>query len=252
MIAYVLTPIFVVAVVTTLLVWHPVLAISRWLHAGLHYLLLDVGVGALVFHLRLIGYKVEITGLSLLPKKGPVVLVSSHQSFYDIPLVLWYMRHLRPKFVAKKELARGFPCASLILRTGGSALIDRKSPTQAIPTIEALGRRIAADQSAACIFPEGTRARDGRLKTFKASGVEALMRGAPTAQVFPLVIDGTFRIFERNLLPVPTGGVITLRVLPAIPWEPSRGQEGVKLLHAKIEEAISVERLSRAARRPAP
>ena len=37
-----------------------------------------------------------------------------------------------PKFISKKELGRGFPSVSYNLRVGGSALIERKNPRQAL------------------------------------------------------------------------------------------------------------------------
>jgi 1-acyl-sn-glycerol-3-phosphate acyltransferase len=41
--------------------------------------------------------------------------------------------------VSKKELGQGIPSISFNLRHGGSALIDRKDPKQAIPAIKGLG-----------------------------------------------------------------------------------------------------------------
>jgi 1-acyl-sn-glycerol-3-phosphate acyltransferase len=49
------------------------------------------------------------------------------------------------------------------LRHGGSALIDRKDPKQAIPAIKGLGVHRKHHRSAV-IFPEGTRSKTGSQK----------------------------------------------------------------------------------------
>jgi 1-acyl-sn-glycerol-3-phosphate acyltransferase len=46
------------------------------------------------------------------------------------------LRDFHCKFVSKKELGKGIPSVSYNLRHGGSALIDRKDPKQAIPEIK--------------------------------------------------------------------------------------------------------------------
>jgi 1-acyl-sn-glycerol-3-phosphate acyltransferase len=71
------------------------------------------------------------------PKNVPIIFVSNHQSMYDIIAMIWFLRRFHCKFVSKKEL-EGIPSISN-LRHGGSALIDRKDPKQAIPAIKGLG-----------------------------------------------------------------------------------------------------------------
>jgi 1-acyl-sn-glycerol-3-phosphate acyltransferase len=51
------------------------------------------------------------------------------------------------------------------LRHGGSALIDRKDPKQAIPAIKGL-EYIEKHHRSAVIFPEGTRSKTGKPKAF--------------------------------------------------------------------------------------
>ena len=46
------------------------------------------------------------------------------------------MRKWHPKFISKKELGKGIPSVSYNLKYGGSALIDRKDPKQALPEIK--------------------------------------------------------------------------------------------------------------------
>ena len=77
-----------------------------------------------------------------MPESGPLIIVTNHQSMYDIPPLIWYLRKYHPKFVSKKELGKGIPSVSFNLRHGGSALIDRKDRRQARAELERLGAYI--------------------------------------------------------------------------------------------------------------
>lgn len=252
MLSYLITLPFLLVALITLIALHPLLALSRLMNTELHYRLIDSGTALLVCGLRILGYRLQIKGLSRLPVKGPFIVIANHQSLYDIPLLMWILRRYKPKFVAKKELARGFPCVSLVLRTGGSALVDRKDRAQALPEIEALGRRIKNDCSVACIFPEGTRARDGIMKPFKPKGLQALLRGAPDTPIVPVLIDGTYRIFLHNLFPIPYGGEILVQVMPAFQAGQDTAPAALNDARALLLSAQALERSARNSRRPAP
>ena len=62
----------------------------------------------------------------------PYIIVCNHQSLYDIPPLIWYLRQIHPKFISKKELGRGIPSVSFNLRHGGSLLIDRAKAKDAL------------------------------------------------------------------------------------------------------------------------
>ena len=89
---------------------------------------------------------------------------------------MWYLRRHHVKFVSKQELGRGIPCVSYNLRHGGSVLIDRKNPRQALPAMLNFAEYIEKTKRAAVIFPEGTRSKDGRPKPFKTKGLEVLLK----------------------------------------------------------------------------
>ena len=62
----------------------------------------------------------------------PLIIVANHQSTYDIPPIIWYLKKFHPKFISKKQLGRGIPGVSYNLRNGGSVLIDRSRPKESI------------------------------------------------------------------------------------------------------------------------
>jgi 1-acyl-sn-glycerol-3-phosphate acyltransferase len=116
-------------------------------------------------------------------------------------------------------------------------LIDRKNVKQAILEIHRFGRYIANNNYAACIFPEGTRGRDGRVKKFKISGIDALLKNAPNALIVPFVIDGNYRFFEKGFFPLPVGLKIRYKVLD--PIEP--GDTPLPELIQNVEDLIRKE-----------
>ncbi len=114
-----------------------------------------------------------------IPADRPLILVANHQSMFDIPPIIWYMRKHHPKFVSKIELGKGIPSVSYNLRHGGSALINRKDSKQALAEISRLGLYIEEHSRTAVIFPEGTRSRTGHPKKFQPLGLKILIKNAP-------------------------------------------------------------------------
>lgn len=155
-------------------------------------------------------YKVE--NRELIPKNVPVVFVANHQSMYDIVAMIWFFRKAHPKFVSKKELGKGIPSVSYNLRHGGSVLIDRKDPKQAIPAISTLGKYIEQHKRAAVIFPEGTRSKDGRPKEFAQTGLKILCKTAPSAVVVPVTINNSWKIVKYGFFPCGLGNRLTFTV----------------------------------------
>ena len=179
---------------------------------------------------------VEFRGFEKLPQGKPLIIVSNHQSQYDIPPVVVGFRKHFPKFISKIELGKGIPSISYNLRKGQSALIDRKNRSQAIKEIIKLGRHIEANNYSACIFPEGTRAKDGKVKKFKVGGIETLLKTSPSAAVVPFAINGN-HLLQLNGFPMGIGEKLTYTVLDPI-YRENRSAEEIANL---CEEAIKKE-----------
>lgn len=148
---------------------------------------------------------------SIDPDRG-YVLVSNHQGLFDIPLIGSLFPRTHPKYVAKKSLGKWIPSISLNLRKGGNVLIDRGDGIGAVRAIARMARTAQERNRSVVIFPEGTRSRDGVLGEFKRSGTQALLRAADTLPVVPVAIDGSWRLLLHNLLPVPYGTRIRVRL----------------------------------------
>lgn len=161
---------------------------------------------------NLLGTTYTFTGRESIPKNAPLIIVANHQSLYDIVAIIWYMRKYHPKFVSKKELGKGIPSVSYNLRHGGSVLIDRKDPKQAIPVIKGLSEYIEKHKRSAVIFPEGTRSKTGAPKEFSQSGLKILCKYAPSGYVVPVTINNSWKMVKYGFFPLGLGNRLTFTV----------------------------------------
>ena len=177
----------------------------------------------------------RIAGLRLSVERPPSVaphtsylIITNHQSMFDIALLGHLFFTNFPKFVSKRELARFIPSVSYNLRRGGNALVDRADAPQAMASITALGRRVEEHRVSAVIFPEGTRARDGSLGRFKPRGSLALLAAAPATAVLAVTIEDSWQLMRSNFLPIPFG--VRVRVRIGEPIQRRTGEDHAELL----------------------
>ncbi len=163
-----------------------------------------------ISHLLGTTYKVENRGA--IPEGVPIIFVANHQSLYDIIAMIWFLRKFHPKFVSKKELGKNIPSVSYNLRHGGSVLIDRKDPKQAVPTIKILSEYIELHKRSAVIFPEGTRSKTGVPKEFSQTGLKILCKYAPSAYVVPVSINNSWKLFKYGFFPLGIGNRLTFTI----------------------------------------
>jgi 1-acyl-sn-glycerol-3-phosphate acyltransferase len=143
------------------------------------------------------------------------------------------------RFVAKRELARGVPLVSPLLRYGRHALISRSGGLA--ETREALRRLAALAGVCPVLFPEGTRSRDGSLGPFYSAGVRILCEHA-SLPLLSVAVDGgaalrdlsrlrrsvrrpVYRVAFLAVHPPPSGKTEVLATLEAVRTEISRQLE---------------------------
>ncbi len=235
---YVLTVLFYLVVALLMVVFHPIFVVSLWLkgRSGLNFCV-DVINRLLVKCFVILKAEVVFAGFENIPKDGPIIIISNHQSVFDSISVISSFRPHTIKFISKIELAKFVPCVSFNLRNGGSALIDRNDRDQALKEIERLGQSIEDEKSTVCIFPEGTRSANGELKFFKERGLAALLKAAPSATVVPFVIDGNYKILTDGLFPLKFGLKLKYSVLQPV----SRNNLSVEEILIKSKTAIDKE-----------
>lgn len=159
---------------------------------------------------QILGTTYKIENLEFVPKEVPVIIVANHQSMYDVPLIIWFLRRLHPKFISKKELGKGIPSVSYNLRHGGSVLIDRKDPQQALPEIKKVAEYIEKYNRSVVIFPEGTRSKTGEPKKFSENGLKTLYQNAPSAYILPVTINNSWKLVKFGTFPMGLGSKLIL------------------------------------------
>ncbi|MFZ4456331.1 MAG: lysophospholipid acyltransferase family protein [Bacteroidales bacterium] len=158
----------------------------------------------------------KVENRELIPSGKPLIFVANHQGLYDIVGIQWFFRKFHPKFVSKVELGKRIPSVSYNLRHGGSVLIDRKDPKQALPLLKQLGEYIEANNRSAVIFPEGTRTKNGKPKSFAPNGLKILCKYAPSALVVPVTINNSWKVYRYGGFPFGIGSRIKFTVHPPI------------------------------------
>jgi 1-acyl-sn-glycerol-3-phosphate acyltransferase len=146
---------------------------------------------------RLNGYLtpicVTVAGKDNIDRKQSYVIVSNHQSQYDI-FVLYGWLGIDFKWVMKQELRKipgiGIGCEKL-----GHIFIDRSNHERALASLNAAKSKIVNGTSV-IFFPEGTRSKDGSLAAFKKGAFKmALDLELP---ILPVTVTGTGKILPPN------------------------------------------------------
>ncbi|MDR0384735.1 MAG: 1-acyl-sn-glycerol-3-phosphate acyltransferase [Prevotellaceae bacterium] len=158
-------------------------------------------------------WKTEYVCRADIDRRKPCVIVSNHQSMFDICVM--YRIPLVFKWVSKKEVFR-IPFVGWLLKLHGDILIQRGTTQSAKEMLKQAGKWIDRGCSIS-IFPEGTRSADGRIHRFKEGAfMIAKLNRLP---VLPVVIEGTRKILppQSSLM----GGCATVRihVLPEVSSE---------------------------------
>lgn len=173
-----------------------------------------------------------------LPRNTPIIVASNHQSMWDIPPLIWFLRKIHPKFISKKELGKGIPTISYNLKYGGSVLIDRKDPLQATTEIAKVAKYISENKRSVVIFPEGTRSRNGEPKKFHRKGLITLFENAPDSFVLPVSINNSWKLQRNRMFPIPMFCRLTFETHPLIKVSDFEPDALVDLVEKTIKSKI--------------
>ena len=196
-----------------LLIFHPV----QWLTFNLfgkkaHRETVILLNKCLTYSLYFLGSRVKFINKHEFPDHVPIIIVSNHQSTYDIPPMYAYLSRIHPNFVSKIELGKGIPSVSYNLRHGDNALIDRKDRRQSMKALMEYGQKLEDEKLTVVIFPEGTRSKTAVPKPFRESGLKMLVKKAPSAYIVPLSINNSWRLVRNGAFPLGVGIKVTMEV----------------------------------------
>jgi len=145
---------------------------------------------------------VRVNGLSNIEPDKSYIYMANHQSNFDIPVLLGYLP-VQFRWLAKAELFK-IPMFGRAMLGAGYVKIDRFNQRSAFESISEAAQKMKNGVSV-MIFPEGTRSKDGRIKSFKKGGfVMAVDSGVP---IVPVIIRGTWPIMAKSSLRINRGDV---------------------------------------------
>ncbi len=241
LISYILSVIFVIVFFAILLIFHPLQWLGLKISKETHQKVVDIMNFFIVHSLRILGAPVRFKNDYDLPENETLIFVANHQSMFDIPPIIWYLRKHYPKFVSKKELGKGIPSISFNLRHGGACLIDRKDRNQALTTLENFAKNINKNKWSATIFPEGTRSRRGVPKDFSYGGLKTIISHNPKTKIVPITINNSWKVFKYGKFPLGIFSPILVEVHEPISVKNENIDEVLKLTEEKIKSKIIVE-----------
>ncbi|TVR91344.1 MAG: 1-acyl-sn-glycerol-3-phosphate acyltransferase [Spirochaetaceae bacterium] len=169
------------------------------------------------------------------------MIIANHQSLVDIAVLLFAFPHHSLRFVAKKELERWYPAVSHVLRVQRHAMIDRRANYS--DTMKKLGRLGRNSVSGYCpvVFPEGTRSRDGLVKTFSAGAVRRVLEGNPLP-IVSVAVDGGYKVSHfESLVRDTRKKVYRARVMRVYPAPQTKQDVAATLRSAQQEITSQIE-----------
>lgn len=155
---------------------------------------------------------VRVEGGENIRDDRPQIIVSNHQSWYDVWVLGTEVRK-RYYFVAKKELGT-IPLFGRAWKSAGHISVDRSDSASAIRSLQQAGVQLREENGAVIIFPEGTRSTDGRLGRFKKGAFR--LAHITGVEIVPVAVIGSGEVLPKDGWRV-RPGTITVRIGEPIP-----------------------------------
>ena len=146
--------------------------------------------------------RTEIKNKNKILKGTPYIIISNHQSHYDI-ITLVTTLGIQFRWIIKKEILK-LPIFGYALYASRNIFIDRSNTTSAIESINKGFDRLPKGVSV-MVFAEGTRSPDGQIHEFKKGGfMIAIARKIP---ILPVTVNGSRRVLPKGSLVVKPGKI---------------------------------------------
>lgn len=176
--------------------------------------------------------ELEVEGREHVPEGEPLVVMSNHRSYYDIPAMFCAVPG-RLRMVAKKELFY-VPLFGRAMLASGFIRVDRGKRESAVESLKA-SAELLKHGTRVWIAPEGTRSRDGSLGPFKSGGFHLALDNQ--VRILPVAVVGTERVMPPTGFGVYEGAKVRVTVMPPIDTM-SFGRDRRKDLAQAVRESI--------------
>lgn len=181
-------------IIITLVMFLPI-TISALLSRTGHFTLSISNIWAWVL-LKISFVSVNVIGKDKIKKGVSYIIISNHQSLYDILALVTHLG-IQFRWIIKKEL-RKVPLFGYALHASKNVFIDRTNKESSFASIREGMEMLPGDVSI-IFFAEGTRSSDGRIGRFKKGGFITALEGK--RPILPVTVIGS-----RNIMP--KGGLV--------------------------------------------
>jgi len=192
--------------------------------------------------LRLVGVRVEVTGLERLDPAQAYIFTPNHQSMIEVPLFVTYLGR-NPAYLAKKEVFK-YPIFGYGIGLMGVVPVDRSNSPAAVESAKLATENLRRGKSYV-VYPEGTRSPDGRMLPFKKGAfMMAIDAGVP---IVPVTISGGTEIMPKAQIKVyPSTVRITVHApLSTEGYSKQNISELIEAARTKIHSALSKDEVAR-------
>lgn len=178
-------------------------------------------------------YRFRVWGGHRLPRSGPLLIISNHQSFLD-PLLIGVAAPRRQFYSLARSTLFTNPAFGWVIRLMNAIPVERGAAD-----MSAMRRciDILKQGHALVIYPEGTRTKTGETGPFASGMMFMVKRAMP--DVVPVAIEGAFDVWPRTRkIPRFTGqiGVMIGRPIPARVLLEMEQDKALKHLQGTVEE----------------
>ncbi len=156
-------------------------------------------------------YRFRVWGADRIPRTGPVLFVSNHQSFLDLPLIgsAASIRHFY--ILARSSLYRSRTFRWLLAPYNTVPLARGESDIKALRR----GIELLDQGQTLLLYPEGTRSADGAIGPFKPGMMLIVKRARPL--VIPVAVEGTRAAWPNNKIAPKLFGRVGIKFGEPIP-----------------------------------
>jgi 1-acyl-sn-glycerol-3-phosphate acyltransferase len=183
---------------------------------------------------RLIGIRVEVTGLENVPPKTACIFMANHVSNLDPPALLPRIPGRTSAFV-KKSLMK-IPVFGWGLKLGEFIPVSRDGSVSGAQESVAAARRVLGNGIHITTFVEGTRSPDGRMLPFKKGPFYlAMQTGAPC---IPISLYGTETMMKKGSQRISPGTAHIVFHPPIFPADFATREELMEAVRAAIASGL--------------
>jgi len=178
------------------------------------------------------GTRVNITGKEKIDPSRPYIVMTNHQSLFDVWALIGKIP-LQIRWIVKKEI-RSIPVFGYALERMGHIYIDRKNRENAYMGLDNAAEKIRHGTSV-IIFPEGTRSKDGHLLKFRLGGATLALKSG--VNILPVTVNGGRFVLPKGTLDLLPGKI---QIVVGDPIDPNfYTEDDRETLMAVVKSAIN-------------